>query len=80
MYFLGVDKALTVKIMILFSHSSTEASISVRSRRLFCKAICPLGAHFQSVVWKSEVVHISKVGNAMSNQRCLSILYRQSVS
>ncbi len=39
MYFLGVAELLTVEILILISHSSTEASISVRSRRLFCKLL-----------------------------------------
>ena len=44
-YFLGAAELLIVEILMLISQLSPETSISVRSRRLFCTATCPLGAH-----------------------------------
>ena len=55
MYFLGAAEQLSVETLMLISHFPPEASISVRSQRLFCTAICPLGANVLSVVLRQEV-------------------------
>ena len=65
MYFLGATELQSVEILMLTSHFSSEASISVQSRRLFCMQSCPLGAHFLSVVQRQEVVCILEVKNVL---------------
>ena len=50
MYFVGAAELLFVQILMLISHFSSRASISVHSQRLFYTATSPLGARFLSVV------------------------------
>ena len=60
--------------------------LPVRYRRVFYTATCPLGPRFLSVVRRSEVVRISEVENVLflwqsqSGARCLSVVWRLSVS
>ena len=52
-YFLGAAVLLiiiTVEILMLISYFSLEASISVRSQKLYCTATCPLRACILSIV------------------------------